>query len=83
MGPSAKFALPNKNLISKKEKIGVNFFPEKRLYWGGGLAKDHTCSRFFLNPSLRGYQIKSNLLVSKTSFVRKQKSGNSFYSILV
>ena len=56
MGPSVKFVSPNKGLISKK-KLGVNFFVGKMTKPGGGseggLAKDHTFSRFFfLNPSL-------------------------------
>ena len=51
MGPSVKFVSPNKGLISKK-KMGVNFVLKKRPYPGGwrskgGLAKDHTFSRFF------------------------------------
>ena len=57
MGPSVKFVSPNKGLISKK-KFGVNFFRRKddQTRGGGraegGLAKDHTFSHFFLNPSL-------------------------------
>ena len=52
MGPSVKFVSPNKGLISKK-KMGVNFFRVKNDQTGGGggseggLAKDHTFSRFF------------------------------------
>ena len=53
MGPSVKFVSPNKGLISKK-KMGVNFFVRKNDQTGGrgggsegGLAKDHTFSRFF------------------------------------
>ena len=56
MGPSVKFVSPNKGLISKK-KMGVNFFRVKNDQTGGGgpgggLAKDHIFSQFFLRPSL-------------------------------
>ena len=57
MGPSVKFVSPNKDLISKK-KSGSIFFVVKMTKPGGGggaeggLAKDHTFSHFFLNPSL-------------------------------
>ena len=47
MGPSVKFVSPNKGLISKKKKMGVNFFRVKNDQTEGGLAKDHTFSRFF------------------------------------
>ena len=36
MGPSVKFVSPNKGLISKKKKMGVNFFPGKMTKPGGG-----------------------------------------------
>ena len=35
MGPSVKFVLPNKGLITKK-KMGVNFFSGKMTIPGGG-----------------------------------------------
>ena len=36
MGPSVKFVSPNKGLISKKKKLGVNFFVGKMTEPGGG-----------------------------------------------
>ena len=67
MGPSVKIVSPNKGLISKK-KWGSIFFVGKMPKPGGGggaeggLAKDHTFSRFFfLNPSLRSqYQVEED-----------------------
>ena len=50
MGPSVKFVSPNKGLISKKKNGGQFFSCEKWPNRGGsegGLAKDHTFSRFF------------------------------------
>ena len=37
MGPSVKFVSPNKGLISKKKKLGVNFFRRKNDQTGGGV----------------------------------------------
>ena len=60
MGPSVKFVSPNKGLISKKYKMGVNFFPGKMTKPGGGgggarggFGKRPYFFTFFLNPSLR------------------------------
>ena len=54
MGPSVKFVSPNKGLISKKN-WGSIFFRRKNDQteggFEGGLAKDHTFSHFFSNPS--------------------------------